>query len=306
MSKNAISRGEKLAILSRERKQFCSETPLPKNNKDLAGCRRFFTDVRTQACSLAGTYSGPLKQLWDDLVQKFDAAIAALPKESDGDWDLTQNLDNVFSCLTSANACLSQLSLELSKHRQTASELDAKVTEEIGRRVASGDLIGKDSLSKAVEAAVQSRVSSGLLVPETTVKQMCSAAKDVGITEGKAEADRLLQAERERQNLITQRKADLQKASVPLPEGEFERVLGLKEEEFKAAKSEFESRLALLKKDNIQLSSELLANLWLPKDQYATFEKMVRSIPGLQFRPNPLIGNPGDANDAANAPVLVG
>jgi len=264
---------------------------IPKDPKDLKGFRDFFTTIRSQACSLAATYEGPLKQVWDDLVAKYDAVLASLPKDTDGNWSVASSLDCLFSSLVSSNACASSLSLELSKARtQTASAVDAEIT----RRITAGDLLPKDQLTPKIETAVQEKVTAGDLVPKTTVTQLCSSAKDNGIIEGEKKVRAEMEAEKNRAALIGTRKAALTTAGIALPASEFEKLLlGGTDEEFTAAKTLFETRKAAFQTAGINLSEDLMSSLWLPKDQFATFEKTVANIPSLKLAAEPLARGTG-------------
>jgi hypothetical protein len=76
--------------------------------KDLRGFRDFFITVRSQACSLAAACEGPPKTAWEEIVAKYDAVLAKLPKDADGNWTVASCLDSLFNTLISSNACASQ------------------------------------------------------------------------------------------------------------------------------------------------------------------------------------------------------
>ena len=208
--------------------------------KDLKGFRDFFITVRSQACSLAATCEGPLKTAWEDIVAKYDAVLAKLPKDADGNWTVASCLDSLFNTLVSSNACASQLSLELTQVRtQAASALDAAVAQ----RITSGDLVPKDKVQAQIDAALAAKVAAGELIAKDAVTQLCSAAQTKGVTEGEAKVRGEIAAAAEAQKLIATRKAALTTAGLALPDAEFESLLlSGKDEDFAAAQKLFTDR----------------------------------------------------------------
>jgi len=89
--------------------------------KDLNQVREFFTNLKTQFASAATIYEGPIKALFEEVRGKLESALAGLPKDSEGDWDMQCTLDTVVNCMAGCSSLLTQLGLELSKHKQMAS-----------------------------------------------------------------------------------------------------------------------------------------------------------------------------------------
>jgi len=138
--------------------------------------------------------------------------------------------------MASTSGLLTQLGLDLSKHKQMASAAEARLLTSSPPNVglasdalaaaltAGAHLIKADhetAITKAVDAAIAARTGAqGDLVPKTTVDQLCSAAKDLGVKEGRAaeqaDAAALLAAEK----LATDRTAALTTAGLPLPEAD--------------------------------------------------------------------------------------
>ena len=276
---------------------------IPKDSKDLPGFRAFLQNQRTQACSTASVFTGPLKIAMEKMVSEIDAVLAKLPTdEARENWCLDNQLDSLFNLLTLS-------ALELSKVTNGQSEQVASLlTAEIDKRVAAGDLFLKDSLPTLVAAQVKTQVDAGELVTKDRLTQLCSESKMAGFGEGSKKVIDDMAAIEAETKVIGARKASLQAASLPLPDAEVERViLGGTEEQFTARKTAFETRREDLKKEGIQLNSDAaLANLWLDEQQYTGFRKLVGNLPQLKFTPNPLATVPGgDNKPAAATPVLI-
>lgn len=266
---------------------------IPKNSKDLKGLRDFLTQQRTQACSTAAAYTGPLKQVFEEMVSKIDAWLGQLPKEDvPGDWSLEYQLDSVFSVMTQLSAAASLAALELSK-LQNGEQFASLVSAELTKRITAGELFTKESLQTATAAAIKTQVDSGELVGKDRLAQLCSESKNTGLLEGEQKVRTELAAKETQLKTLSTRKSVVQAASLPLPDTEIETVVfGGTDEEFNARKARFETRREDLKKEGIQLNSdEALANLWLEEAAYKGFERTVKSLPQLKFQANPLQGN---------------
>jgi len=285
--------------------------PQLKTNRDLGQVREFFTNLKSQFASAATVYEGPIKTLFEEVRGKLEAALNALPKESEGDWDLQCTLDNVVGCMASTSCLLTQLGLELSKHKQMAS---AAPVDTLAAALAAGSHLSKadheTAVTKAVESAIAARTGEkGDLVPKTTVDQLCSAAKDLGIKEGraaeKAEAEARLAAEK----LATERTAALTQAGLPLPEAEVAAILRAPEADFTAAKGTVETRIKGFTEAGLELPAELLAACWAPEAEFKKFQKTVTSIPALKVRAGrataePFATPPAGGAASANVPML--
>jgi hypothetical protein len=264
---------------------------MPKDSKDLEGVRGFFSGLRQQFASTATIYTGPIKSLFDDVVAKLDAALAALPKTTDTNWSLNDQLENFFYLLNSANCVANTLGLELSKVKQQMASIGP---EAIAAAVKAGTYIPKTDFETAVSAAVAARtVAGGDLVPKATVTQLCSAAKDLGLKEGRSARDQELAATKVADELATGRRTALTTAGLPLPEAEVEAILRAPETDFAAARTLAEGRLLKLTEAGIELTPELRSKAWLPEAGYDVFHKTVSAIPSLRRSttlPEPLAG----------------
>lgn len=188
--------------------------------------------------------------------------------------------------MASTSGLLTQLGLELSKHKQMAS---AAPVDTLAAALTAGTHLSKAdheaAVTKAVDAAIATRTGAqGDLVPKTTVDQLCSAAKDLGIKEGraaeKADAAALVAAEK----LATDRTAALTTAGLPLPEPEVAAILRAPEADFNAAKATAETRIRAFTEAGLELPTELLASCWAPEAEFKKFQKTVTSIPALKVR----------------------
>jgi hypothetical protein len=274
--------------------------PIPTDAKDLKGLRDFCNNIRAQACSMAATTSGPLKQVWDDLAEKYNQILSGLPTTTDGTYDLASQISCFFSALVNANAVASMATMALGTANST---LATNTTLEVNRLVESGELIRKADLAAKIETGVTAKVAADFVAKDTAT-QLCSDAKLTGIAEGKAAALADITAAEARKTVIATRSAALTTAGLPLPDAEVEKILGGTEEEFNAAKALFETRKAEIKTAGITLASApLLAKLWLVEDKYAAFRGYINEIPALKVTPEPFAG--GGNPSGAPAPVRV-
>jgi len=259
--------------------------PIPKT-KDLNGVREFFTNLKTQFASAAATQEGPIKSLFDEVTGKLQSVLAGLPLnvESEPDW--------LFDSLSSTTNLVSLLSLELSRVRTAAS-----VTDTLSAALAAGTHLSKADHEAGVKAAVATAIAErtgdkGDLVTKTTVDQLCSAAKDLGIKEGRASLQSELDARLAGDKLASDRTAALTAAGIPLPESEVAAVLRASEDHFVAARTTVETRLKAFTEAGLELPSDLLANCWLPESDFKKFQKTVTSIPALKVRGGAVAAEP--------------
>jgi len=282
--------------------------------KDLNQVREFFTNLKTQFASAATVYEGPIKALFEEVRGKLESALAGLPKESEGDWDMQCTLDTVVSCMAGCSSLLTQLGLELSKHKQMASATPADTLAaalKAGTHLSLPDHNAK--VTAAVEAAITTRTGEkGDLVPKTTVDQLCSAAKDLGIKEGRAAEKADAEARMAAEKLATERTTALTQAGLPLPEAEpnlglaSAAILRAPEAEFTAARGTVETRIRAFTEAGLELPSELLAACWAPETEFKKFQKTVTSIPALKRKTaaEPFATPPAGGAASATVPML--
>ena len=257
--------------------------PLPKSNKDLTGVRDFVANLHTQFASAATVIGPACATLFDEVAGKLKGVLEGLPKDetaaTHAGWALPENW--AFEALGAANNLVSGLSLEVGRQKQLAS---AAVLN-IGPNVLSDALKAGTHLLKADhDAALASAVATATanMVPKDKVDQLCSAAKSLGATEGRAALQAELDARLAGDKLATDRTAALTTAGLPVPDADQTAILRGTDELFSAAKATAETRLKGITEAGLQLPAELLSAVWGGEPEYQKFHKTVTSIPALK------------------------
>jgi len=257
--------------------------PLPKSNKDLTGVRDFVANLHTQFASAATVIGPACATLFDEVAGKLKGVLEGLPKDetaaTHAGWALPENW--AFEALGAANNLVSGLSLEVGRQKQLAS---AAVLN-IGPNVLSDALKAGTHLLKADhDAALASAVAAATanMVPKDKVDQLCSAAKSLGATEGRAALQAELDARLAGDKLATDRMAALTTAGLPVPDADQTAILRGTDELFNAAKATAETRLKGITEAGLQLPAELLSAVWGGEPEYQKFHKTVTSIPALK------------------------
>jgi hypothetical protein len=264
----------------------------PTDTKDLAGFKEFFTGLQSQFASAATLYEGPLKSLYEETVTKLNGVLTGL-KEAGENWNLTDKLDWLFDSMASTSALLSNVTLELQKAKADKAAADAleatraSAADALTAAVGAGTHLTKAAHDAAVTAAVTAAIAErtgekGDLTPRAQVNSLCSAAKDLGIAEGRKLVEDELAAKAAADKLVADRKAALTTAGLPLPEATVEAVLRAPEKEFTAAQTLVVERQKGFTEAGIDLSPELAASLWLPADQFNIFNTTVRGVTALK------------------------
>lgn len=285
--------------------------PKPKDTKDLTGLRGFFDGMQAQFASAATVYDGPLKAMFDEVSTKLKSVLDGLPTVPSNEWCLTDKLDWLFDSLTGASSLLSAVTLELQKAKQdlAVAATRASAADTLTSALAAGTHLTKETHEAAVTAAVEAAIAKrtgadGDLMPRTQANSLCSAAKDLGITEGREALTKELAAAAQAEKLVTDRKAALTTAGIALPgtgaepmvEAEVNRILRASEEDFTAARTQVTTRLTGFTEAGITLPADLAANVWLPEREFGVFQKTVAGITALKRtggRPgSPFAGNP--------------
>ena len=267
--------------------------PLPKSNKDLTGVREFVANLHTQFASAATVIGPACATLFDEVAGKLKGVLEGLPKDESAathaGWALPENW--AFEALGAANNLVSGLSLEVGRQKQLAS---AAVLN-IGPNVLSDAVkAGTHWLKADHDAALASAVASATtnMVPKASVDQLCSAAKMLGATEGRAALQAELEAKTAGDKLVTDRTAALTTAGLPLPEPDQAAILRGTDELFNAAKTTAQARLKGITEAGLQLPAELLSACWQPEAEYQKFHKTVTSIPALKVRAGQVTAEP--------------
>ena len=267
--------------------------PLPKSNQDLTGVRDFIANLHTQFASAATVIGPACTTLFDEVAGKLKGVLDGLPKDetaaTHAGWALPENW--AFEALGSANNLVSGLTLEVGRQKQLASAAVLNIgPNTLSDAVKAGTHIPKADHDAAVTAAVAAATAD--LVPKAKVDQLCSAAKFLGATEGRAALQAELDAKLAGDKLVTDRTAALTTAGLPLPEAEPKAwpdpgtpaAILRAPERFAAAKTTVEARLKGITEAGLQLPAELLSACWQPEAEYQKFHKTVTSIPALKVR----------------------
>jgi hypothetical protein len=274
--------------------------PKPKDGKDLAGTREFFTGLQSSFASAATLYEGPLKALFDETAAKLKAVLDGLPAAASDNWCLTDKLDWFFDSLNSCSSLLTSVTLELQKAKTT---LASAAGDTLTAALAAGTHLTKatheEAVTAAVEAAIAKRIGEqGDLIARTQVNSLCSAAKAMGIEEGRKALAEEVAAKEAVEKLVGERKAALTTAGLPLPEAQVEAVLRDTEEIFTAARTLATTRLTAFTEAGLDLPAELAANAWLPEKEFQAFHKTVTGITALKrpaLMPSPFATGPEPA-----------
>lgn len=251
---------------------------LPKNGKDATGARNFLESFK-QLCSTATIYEGPLKAMLDELGVKVDAALAALPTDSNQNWSVNECAEQLFSLLACANNVAATLGLELNKTKQTMAGLDL-----LEPAITAGTVVKKDAVQGLIDAAIaEATGENGKLVTKELSQQLCSASHQKGIQEGIAQRNAELAAEQAALATATERRTSLTTAGLPLPEEAIAAAI-LKSDAaaFDTAKATAEARLKKFTEAGIELPANLAGKVWLGEAEYKAFESTVMSIPALK------------------------
>jgi hypothetical protein len=259
--------------------------PLPKSNQDLTGVREFIANLHTQFASAATVIGPACATLFDEVARKLKGVLDGLPKDetaaTHAGWALPENW--AFEALGAANNLVSGLSLEVGRQKQLASAAVLNIGPNVlSDAVKAGTHIPKADHDAAVSAAVSAATAD--LVPKAKVDQLCSAAKVLGATEGRAALQAEIAAKAAGDKLVTDRTAALTTAGLPLPDADGSAILRATEELFTAAKTTVEARLTAITEAGLQLPSELLSAVWGAEAEYQKFHKTVTSIPALKVR----------------------
>ena len=268
---------------------------LPKSSQDLEGLKAFFTNLRTQFASAAGVYEGPIQAMFTEVTGKLETVLAGLPKTADSGWCLTEKLDWLFDSLSSTSSLINGLTLELAKLKAEKDAMAATLAAlpPVGAPPPEDPAAAATKLQLAIDAAIAARTAeAGDLVPKSTVEQLCSAAKALGISEGRTAVELEHAAEVAAAQLQATRATALTTAGLPLPDASVASVLRASEELFTAARATAETRLQALTAAGLELSPALLANVWAPASHYDVFQSLVTGIAALKRAPRPPASEP--------------
>ena len=272
---------------------------VPSDPKDLKAVREFLTTIRTQVCGMADNLSEPWKTHFTDLKKHYDDALASLPPTDQvpAAMEANHNLSCFYSCLANASALASMLGSAMDtmvkKNAETvATALASAVGADIEKQIAAGTLFKPEGIQIKLTAHVAELTKTGELVLKETLTQLCSEASRLGLEAGEKKVRDEVVATAARQAVITTRKAGLQTCGLPVPDARLESVLAGTEDEFKAAQTLAQNRIAALQKRGVALNSNspLGAKVWLPEEQWQVFESL--AVETLKGGGDPLVTSP--------------
>jgi hypothetical protein len=253
---------------------------IPKNPTDAKALRDFYTNVRTQMCSLGDQLGEPWKSHYDQIKGQYDTLLAQLGASDQvpAALDANAQLSALYSMLVSASSLSNLLSSQMLAMKQTsATQLNSAVEAAIAEKLTKGELVKSDAVTAKIQEAITTKTTSGELVPREQHTQLCSAAKTTGLEEGRAALLNEQKAETEKKQLIETRKTALQTAGLPVPEKDLEKLLGGTPEEFEAAKTKVQGRITALKTKSAYHSA-FDRFMWASDADYGAFELLAADM----------------------------
>lgn len=279
--------------------------PEPKDTKDVKVVVGLVKSIQQQICAAVDLLDSPFKETFLGIKAEFDSVVAKLPLTDavPAALELSQQLQSLWSCLYSVNSLVTFLNGSLDSMKKNMNgQMNSAVTAELNRRIAAGELIAKENIAVKVQEQVTSMTTAGDLVPKATVTQLCADAKNVGLTEGEKKVRDEFEAKTKLDQKVTERKATLQTAGLPIPDAEIEKLLGGTDDEFAANKTRLETQLAEFKSKGITLAADspIRSKAWLPADQFKNFLALTDGIPSLKSNGG---GEPFANGGAAGTPA---
>jgi hypothetical protein len=254
----------------------------PDKNKSL---RAFCAQVTTAMDTLISNQDAAGAAKFAALRDSFNAALAAYPEEkadaAAGAAAPDPGAELLFACLTQSQDLIAGLTTSLNEVRKSLAE---KVT----------------ALN-----ALETRVSTGDLVPKLMVTELCSAAGKTASAAAATETETRVRAEFANRDqtakTINDRKAALQTAGLPFP---VEAVLAGTDAEFTAAQTEAVKRIEPYKKA-LAPNSTILAKLaWCAATELKDWEGIVKeAVSTTKVAFEPLAGGTTSGNSSGGTVV---
>jgi len=268
--------------------------------------RLLYSQQKTALCSAIELLEDPEKSQFKSLLPGYDEVLAVLPDDETKPAD-----EKLVNSLTSSNSLINSLLSVLNGLKQklaikTAASASAATPEQVEAaltaKVNAGELIMATALNSRILSAIGEKTRAGELVAKETVTQLCSEAETNGAAKGEKKVRDEIAVVAAAAKKIGERKTLLASANLPCPEAAIEAILAGTDEEFSAAKTKTEGRLADLKTKGIALNSKspLLAKVWLPDDQYNSFVLLAQETLGGARH------NPFATGDKGDKPVSIG
>lgn len=259
-----------------------------------ATTQKFFVGVLSQCRTVFNSYDeSGLAEPWLSHYRKiksdYDTALKELAPSDQAvaSLDAHRHLGCLYSMLAGANSMCSMLMNNMADMKKGAmNALNSAVDAAVAKRIADGDLLVKTEVDNrvktAVDAEIVNRTKTGDLIPKEQHQQFCSAAKDLGLKEGKTVAETAAAAERTQQETVNKRKTLLATNGMPLPTKDVDKILSGTDAEFETRQTTAKSRMENLMSKGVVLNSDhqLWHNIWLDEESYKTFEALAASMAG--------------------------
>lgn len=265
-----------------------------KNSLEIdAATKKFFTSVLDGCRQVFNSYDeSQLQEPWLTHYRKiksdYDSALRDLGPvdQAPAALEAHRHLGAMYSLLSGMNAMCSYQANHIAEMKKKTEEakhaLNSAVDAAVAERIKNGDLIAKADVDNRVTAEIARRTTAGDLIPKDTHTQLCSAAKELGIKEGRTAAEQVAATEKAQRETVEKRRASLVTNGLPIPAKEIDKILGGTDEEFGARQTEAKNRMEALTKRGISLNAQdpFWSNVWLDKEAYTNFETLVNQFAG--------------------------
>lgn len=257
--------------------------------KTTAQVRDFFQQSLTTLNGMmeTATLEEPLLGQFNSLKGLYNSVLSdmpmtdAVPAAQQASWALSC----LYNCMVSTQTLMSSMTSKLAEYRGKAETALAAVK-----------AAGEESVK-----LIEIKVKAGELVPKDTVQSLCSAAGEKAVEDFKAAAKVDSDKVASRQKLVLERRQLVVKNALPAPA--IDDVLAGTDAEFTAVQAVAKTRFDALRTRGLKPEHVLMSKIWLPKDEFETFEKLVgEMLPGKGVT-EPLAGAGGGAASKTRLPV---
>lgn len=231
-----------------------------------------FGQLLTSFNSIMGDLEEPWKTHFENLKGQYNSVLAALQPtdQAPAALEASSLLTALHSSLLHAQSLVSLVA----GHRAELSKKCGELTTALASATSASAAL-EASLPEKIQAAIDARIKAGELVPKDTLTSLCSEAKLQGEQAGEQKVRDELAAAAAKAKVLTDRKAAVQTAGLPLPE---DALLEGTDEEFTARQTVAATRVENLRKLGVSHNSATLVKAWLPADQYDNFEKCAAEL----------------------------
>jgi len=246
--------------------------------KNIGIIRKGYTEMSQSLCGMSDLLDEPFKGTYLTMKKGFDDFLAGLPPTDQvpAALDVNAMMQSMLSQMIGMSSMCSSFCSKMNEMKAgyagrveaaVAGALASGVDAEITRRITDGQLFDAAGVEAKIAGAKKD------LIPKTEAESLCSAARQAGITEGKAAAATEAQALAAQKAVIETRKVSLATAAIPLPFDSIDALLAGTDVEFEARRAEAEARLTELKGLGVAYNSAdpIWGRVWGPKADYESF-----------------------------------